>query len=100
PIFKNMKTNFTFKILDKALMVMETKGWCKRRYAIDENKNSVEVTSRNAVAFCALGALLYATNKVLHIPIDDDQPREASQAFEHAERYVLQAINQHSYKIP
>ena len=45
------------EILTKAADLIESKGFCKQAYSIDENGKEVDYLSDKAVAFCSIGAI-------------------------------------------
>lgn len=48
-------------ILKKALVLLNQKGWTKNYEAVDKNGDEVDPRSREAVSFCAQGAVIGAT---------------------------------------
>ncbi len=52
------------KILLAAAVLLETKGWCKQVYAMDQRGRNRHPLSDKADAFCAFGALMRTASDV------------------------------------
>ncbi len=50
----------TQKVLDKAIDLLDKKGWCQNQFAKDKKGCSVAIGSKEAASFCVQGALLKA----------------------------------------
>lgn len=58
---RGLRRSEKIAILRKALNLLKTKGWTKNYEAVDKNGEEVDPRSKEAVSFCAIGAVAGAT---------------------------------------
>lgn len=58
---RGLRRSEKITILKKALSLLNQKGWTKNYEAVDKDGNEVDPRSREAVSFCAQGAVVGAT---------------------------------------